>query len=145
MVLLEGDGLIEDMYHLLWRKDSPFVQDGTLRVNLPHTIIYKNKKPNMWYFTSRDGLIIRKKFSKLIPEIIQTELLKNVSKTGIVAYYIYRVRKSTAEDEPHTIFKTKEQAVKDQMNEDIFIRYFNEQQIGKEISLQWKSDKIMCI
>lgn len=131
MVLLEGDGLIEDLYHLLWRKDSPFFQEGSLRVNLPHTIIYKNKKPNMWYFTSRNGSIIRKKFSKLVPEIIQEEFLKNVSKTGIVAYYIYRVRKATAEDEPATIFKTKEQAVKEQQNEDIFIRYFNEQQIGK--------------
>lgn len=132
MVLLEGDGLIEDLYHLLWRKDSPYYQDGVLRVNLPHTVIYKNKKPSVWYFTSIKGDIMRKKFSKLVPEIIQEEFMKNMSKTGIVASYIYRVPKNNdLGDEPQTVFKTKEQVAKDQKNEDIYVRYLNSEQFGK--------------
>lgn len=131
MVLLEGDGLIEDLYHLLWRKDSPFYQEGVLRVNLPHTIIYKNKKPCMWYFTSTNGSIMRKKFSKLVPEIIEEEYVKNMSKTGIVAYYIYRVPKVVdLDNQPQTIFKTKDQVVREQKNEEIFIRYYNQVQFS---------------
>lgn len=134
MVLLEGDGLIEDLYYFLWKKDSPFYQQQQFKVNLPPTIIYKNHKPTIWYFTSRQGVINRKKTSKLVPEAIQQEFLKNVSESGIVAYYIYRIKKPMPEEEKaKTIFKSREQAIKEQMYDDIYIRYFNEQQFGKLI------------
>ena len=144
MVLLEGDGIIEDLYYLLWKKDSPFHQDQLFKVNLPHTIIFKNKKPIMWYFTSRQGVISRKKHLNLLPNAIYEEFMKSVSKSGIVAQYIYRVPSwmSQENDKAQTAFKTKEHIHKEQMNDEIFIRYFDAQQLGK-FSLDSKNNQRM--
>ena len=47
---LEGDGVIENIYHFLWTKDTIFNTDHSIYI--PQTILYKYKKPLYWYFTS---------------------------------------------------------------------------------------------
>jgi hypothetical protein len=87
--LLEGDGVIENIYHLLWTKDSIFGSDPN--VFMPHTILYKYQKPCYWYFTSKDDNKLKKKSSmKLTNEHIRDVFTRKVSKSGIVGYYIYK-------------------------------------------------------
>ena len=47
---LEGDGVIENIYHFLWTKDTIFNSDPS--VYIPQTILFKYQKPCYWYFTS---------------------------------------------------------------------------------------------
>ncbi len=87
--LLEGDGVIENIYHLLWTKDSIFGTDPN--VLIPHTVIYKYQKPCYWYFSSKEDEKLKKKSSsKLTNEHIREVFMKKISKSGIVAYYIYK-------------------------------------------------------
>ena len=86
---LEGDGVIENIYHFLWTKDTIFNSDPY--VYIPQTILFKYQKPCYWYFTSVvDHKLKKKNSSKLNKENISQVFLKHVSKSGIVAYYIYK-------------------------------------------------------
>ena len=86
---LEGDGVIENIYHFLWTKDTIFNSDPS--VYIPQTILFKYQKPCYWYFTSVvDHKLKKKNSSKLNKENISQVFLKHVSKSGIVAYYIYK-------------------------------------------------------
>lgn len=48
---LQGDGIIENLYHYLWSKDSLFNRNP--QVNIPDTILYRYEQPAFWYFTSK--------------------------------------------------------------------------------------------
>ncbi len=48
---LQGDGLIENLYHYLWSKDSLFKKSP--QINIPDTLVYRYEQPAFWYFTSR--------------------------------------------------------------------------------------------
>ena len=86
---LEGDGVIENIYHFLWTKDTIFNSDPS--VYIPQTILFKYQKPCYWYFTSViDHKLKKKNSSKLNKENISQVFLKHVPKCGIVAYYIYK-------------------------------------------------------
>ena len=62
---------------------------------MPHTIIYKYQKPCFWYFTSVvDGKLKKKSSSNLEVENIKRFFTKKISKTGIIATYIYRKSKA---------------------------------------------------
>ena len=87
--VLEGVGVIENIYHFLWTKDTIFNTDPS--VYIPQTILYKYQKPCYWYFTSViDHKLKKKNASKLNKENIKQVFLKHISKSGIVAYYIYK-------------------------------------------------------
>ena len=87
--VLEGDGVIENIYHFLWTKDTIFNTDP--QVYIPQTILYKYQKPCYWYFTSViDHRLKKKNASKLNKDTIRQIFLKHISKSGIVAYYIYK-------------------------------------------------------
>lgn len=55
---LAGDGYIENLFHLLWTKDPMF--HSKCNINLPHTVIYRYDSPAHWYFTSKQGEILKK-------------------------------------------------------------------------------------
>ena len=80
---LEGDGIIDNLYHYLWAKDALF-NCGTY-VLLPDTVIYKYGNPMFWYFTSKNGTILRKSKSNVHSENIQNSFLKYVGNSDIVA------------------------------------------------------------
>ena len=85
---LEGDGVIDNIYHFLWTKDTIFHTDPSIYI--PHTILYKYNKPCYWYFTSVvDHKLKKKNPGNLNPEHIKHVFLKNVSESGIVCYFIY--------------------------------------------------------
>ena len=90
--VLEGDGVIENIYHFLWTKDTIFNTDPY--VIIPHTILYKYQKPCYWYFTSiKDGKLKKKSSGKVNSYHIREVFTKNISKSGIIAYYIYKKNK----------------------------------------------------
>ena len=90
--VLEGDGVIENIYHFLWTKDTIFNTDPY--VIIPQTILYKYQKPCYWYFTSKvDNKLKKKSTVKVTTEHIREVFTKHISKSGIVAYYIYKKTK----------------------------------------------------
>ena len=90
--VLEGDGVIENIYHFLWTKDTIFNTDPY--VIIPHTILYKYQKPCYWYFTSViDGKLKKKSSGKINSNHIREVFTKHISNSGIIAYYIYKKNK----------------------------------------------------
>jgi len=90
--VLEGDGVIENIYHFLWTKDTIFNTDPYIII--PQTILYKYQKPCYWYFTSViDGKLKKKSSGKVNSTHIREIFTKNISKSGIIAYYIYKKNK----------------------------------------------------
>ena len=57
-IQLAGDGLVENLFHLLLIKDSMYQKKA--KINLPHTIIYRYEQPAYWYFTSKSGELVKK-------------------------------------------------------------------------------------
>ena len=41
--VLDGDGVIDNIYHFLWTKDTIFHRDPSVYIS--HTILYKYNKP----------------------------------------------------------------------------------------------------
>lgn len=57
---------------------------------MPDTVIFKYEQPSFWYFTSKNGEILRKSKKNLNTESIEKRFLHKVSDSGIVAYFIYQ-------------------------------------------------------
>lgn len=84
---LEGDGLVENLFHYLWTTDD---LGGGPRVSVPPTVIYRGSQPVAWYFTSRkSGRIKRKHRANLTAAHIEHSFTKRKAATDIVAYYLY--------------------------------------------------------
>ncbi|KAK1945135.1 hypothetical protein P3T76_003668 [Phytophthora citrophthora] len=84
---LEGDGLVENLFHYLWTTDD--LGDGP-RVSVPPTIIYRGSQAVSWYFTSRkSGRIKRKHRANLTAAHIEHSFTKRKAPTDIVAYFLY--------------------------------------------------------
>lgn len=84
---LEGDGLLESIFHYIWLKDIR--DDGIRGFSIPDTVIYKYQQPRSWYFTSLDGSIKKKAKDKLNSHAIENSFLKKPSDTGIIACYMF--------------------------------------------------------
>ena len=80
---LAGDGIIDNLYHYLWAKDSLF--NSVSYILLPDTIIYKFGDPTFWYFTSKDGTILRKSKKNVNNKEIEKSFLKGAKPGEIVA------------------------------------------------------------
>ncbi|KAG1711050.1 hypothetical protein DVH05_013767 [Phytophthora capsici] len=84
---LEGDGLVENLFHYLWTTDD---LGGGPRVSVPPTIIYRGSQAVSWYFTSRkSGRIKRKHRANLTAAHIEHSFTKRKAPTDIVAYFLY--------------------------------------------------------
>ena len=86
---LSGDGIVENLFHFLWTKDQMF--NSGPYVLLPDTIIYRFQTPAFWYFTSKEGKILRKNKANVNNETIKKSFLNKVSPSGIVAVYYFNV------------------------------------------------------
>ncbi|TMW56393.1 hypothetical protein Poli38472_006403 [Pythium oligandrum] len=95
---LEGDGLIENLFHFLWSKDD--FGDGP-RIFVPHTVVYHFTQPSAWYFTSlKSGKLKKKNKVNLTNFQIEHAFTKHLRKgtgvaTDIVAYYLYQLPGTT--------------------------------------------------
>ena len=80
---LAGDGVIENLYHYLWAKDALF--NSGPHILLADTVIYKYGKPTFWYFTGRDGTVMRKSKKNVTSQAIEKSFTKSCKKDDIVA------------------------------------------------------------
>ena len=80
---IEGDGLLDSFYELLWSKAGT----ESLSIRIPETVIFKYKQPYAWFFTSTDGTIKRKSRGNLTVAKISEVFLKNQS-CGIIASFM---------------------------------------------------------
>ncbi|GAX72723.1 hypothetical protein CEUSTIGMA_g179.t1 [Chlamydomonas eustigma] len=61
--LLDTEGVVLGIYYHLWLKDH---HGNSCDVNLPHTVIFHNSKPQSWYFTSlKQNKLMKKRQSQL--------------------------------------------------------------------------------
>jgi hypothetical protein len=106
-------------------------------VVIPHTIIYKYQKPCYWYFTSKqDGKLKKKSSMNLKNEHIREVFTKKVSKSGIVAYYIYKKinNYSKYEMEQEELNKNNNQDDNLKNNKSSYIiEYFDLKKFGKDL------------
>merc|ERR1719440_582842 len=86
---LEGDGVSDRLFELLWKRD--LFSDSALALRIPDTVIFRYSAPSVWYFTSVDGTIKRKTKAKVNSEHIFEDFLKRASGSGILACYVYSV------------------------------------------------------
>ena len=84
---IEEDGIADNFYRLIWEKQDN--DQGIRGFLLPNTVIYKHQQPRAWYFSSKKGNIKRKHKEKLNVHHIELEFLNSVSKSGIIAYFIF--------------------------------------------------------
>eukprot|EP00696_Hemimastix_kukwesjijk_P004252 gnl/Hemi2/15241_TR5141_c0_g12_i1.p1 gnl/Hemi2/15241_TR5141_c0_g12~~gnl/Hemi2/15241_TR5141_c0_g12_i1.p1 ORF type:complete len:583 (-),score=129.95 gnl/Hemi2/15241_TR5141_c0_g12_i1:429-2177(-) len=84
---LEGDGPVESIYHLLWRKNVHL--ESCPKVRIPDTVIYKYRQPAYWYFTSsQDHQLKKKARNNHGNNKIMEGFTSKPSISDIVAYYI---------------------------------------------------------
>ena len=104
--VLDGDGIIDNIYHFLWTKDTIFHRDPSVYIS--HTILYKYNKPYYWYFTSVvDHKLKKKNLINLNKDHIKKVFLKNVSESGIVCYFIYeKMNKSSKYESDKPTYET---------------------------------------
>ena len=82
---LEGNGISEAFFNLLWSKDE--LNFGPI-VNIPDTVVFKDGLPISWYFTSLDGRIKRKKREKLDSRAIEESFTTRALGYDILATFI---------------------------------------------------------
>jgi len=83
---LEGDGLADRLFEILWNRD--ILSNTALALRIPETVIFRYNSPVLWYFTSVDGTIKRKSKAKVTREHVRDHFFKNPKPSGIVAYYV---------------------------------------------------------
>ena len=106
-VLRDHDGFIEELYHLLWRKNVAGLPCADIL--LPDIVIYKYRIPAYWcahpartragrralrswrrrYFMGTDGRLKRKNKSSIVNKRIYDEFTKHAkAPTEVVAYHV---------------------------------------------------------
>jgi hypothetical protein len=74
----------EWLFFHLWKK-NPETGTSCPGVFLVDTVIYRWAQPYFWYFTNRDGEIIRKTKERIDAEHVKETFMYNVPNTGVVA------------------------------------------------------------
>ncbi|CAK9085349.1 Small glutamine-rich tetratricopeptide repeat-containing protein beta [Durusdinium trenchii] len=82
---LEGDGMVENLFHYLWCKDE---LDAGPVINIPDTVIFKFRQPAYWYFTSKSGEIKKKSRYNLTNIRIEEAFTRKSIGSDIIAYYL---------------------------------------------------------
>lgn len=84
---LQIDGISFIFLHLLWMKYD--VNDINLQINIPDTIIYDEKEPIFWYYTSKVGIKKKKQENITNEKILSFFTKKKYDKCNVVATFLY--------------------------------------------------------
>ncbi|GAX72722.1 hypothetical protein CEUSTIGMA_g178.t1 [Chlamydomonas eustigma] len=84
-VLKECSGIVVNIYQYLWSKNR---QGESCAINLPHTVVYKDSRPQSWYFSSlKTKKVLRKHNSKLLgPTLIEAFTSSKERKADLCAW-----------------------------------------------------------
>jgi hypothetical protein len=99
-----GDGIIDNIFHFLWTKDSAF---GSLAsVNIPDTIMFHLNDIKSWYFSSK-GSVKKRLKTKQNSEEIKRIFLKGNGRSDVVAVFIHKtlVRSASGAEIPKFEFE----------------------------------------
>lgn len=91
---LEGDGLCELFYNLLWTKET--VYEDAFTCFLPDTVVFKNGNIIAWYFSDEKGNILRKKEANLEIENVRQVFYRKRSKYDVIALYLTETAEESA-------------------------------------------------
>ncbi len=130
LIELKGDGLVENLFHIMWCKDSLFKQSPCIL--LPDTIVYRFEQPAFWYFTSKSvhsetqGSILRKSKKHLNNSEIEKTFLRQHKAEGlaasdIVAVYIYNKKERNIVNVMNQAKRQQKLGQEEEMKENIFI------------------------
>lgn len=88
---LNKDGLICDLYHLLWKKED-FMKSGeeSFKLKIPHTLMIKKSQPYAWYFTDCEGFLRRRRTKNLNLSEIKKIFGNNPHNIDVVAYFLHQ-------------------------------------------------------
>ncbi|KAG2497719.1 hypothetical protein HYH03_004455 [Edaphochlamys debaryana] len=78
------DGIVVGLYHYLWMKDGK--GRACPEVNIPHTIVFINGRPAVWYFTSVKERCIKRKNTSSISNAAITTALAPAPRLGAGGY-----------------------------------------------------------
>lgn len=81
---IEGDGISELFFELLWTKDA---LNFSPLINIPDTVVFRFGQPVQWYFTGSNGRIKRKNRQNLMNSKVEEVFTKQVE-CDVVATFI---------------------------------------------------------
>lgn len=83
-VKLEGDGIGDALFELLWAKDA---LNFSPQINIPDTVVFRFGQPIQWYFTASNGRIKKKNKSNLLNSKVEEEFNKVVLGYDVIATF----------------------------------------------------------
>lgn len=130
---LNKDGLILDIYHLLWKSED-FMKAGceSFKLTIPQTLIIKGSQPFAWYFTDSLGYLRKRRMKNLNLTEILNVFGANKHDSDVVAYFLHQNKFTNHQSFSSTIFflfhlKNFQQDVK---KESISVEYFSTPQLS---------------
>jgi len=106
MILRNTNLVVENLYYLLWLKDSG-LKDASFSVKIPDTVIIQSGKILNWFFSSKNGEgVLMKKEVNLKSSLIYDSFIRKASRSGIVASFIQNLKNEDAEAEASKTFLT---------------------------------------
>ena len=130
---LNKDGLILDIYHLLWKSED-FMKAGSesFKLTIPQTLIIKGSQPFAWYFTDSLGYLRKRRMKNLNLTEILNVFGANKHDSDVVAYFLHQNKFTNHHSFSSKIFflfyfKNFQQDVK---KERISVEYFSTPQLS---------------
>ena len=75
----------------MWARDEDLkLEASTIKINLPHTILFDHGQPLFWYFSNKEMKLKKKRRENILFGEIEKKFLKEVSDGQVVAYFIHR-------------------------------------------------------
>ena len=88
MSLVSSNTIIQQIYYLLWLQKDTGLKANVAQFTIPDSVIIQDKQISDWFFTSKKtNLLLRK--NNFTAEKIFEKFTKNISKSGIVAYFVH--------------------------------------------------------
>ena len=102
---LNKDGLILDIYHLLWKSED-FMKAGSesFKLTIPQTLIIKGSQPFAWYFTDSLGYLRKRRMKNLNLTEILNVFGANKHDSDVVAYFLHQNKFTNHQSFSSTIF-----------------------------------------
>lgn len=88
MELKNSDGIQNSFFYILWSKSK---WSRNLKLRVPNTILFDDGVPVTWFFTGKQGSILKKSIPNTTTPKVQVffKKMKKVNKTNIAAVYMY--------------------------------------------------------
>lgn len=88
MEIKNSDGVQSSFFYFLWSKSR---LSKRMRFRIPHTIMFEDGVPITWFFSGKNGNMLKKSSSNTNIQKIASHFkgISRKNKSGIAAYYIY--------------------------------------------------------